>query len=1610
MKKLLRNKKGITLLETIVGVVIFAILGLMVAQVFTTTSSNSQAVQKDSEYTLIVDTVAQTLTKDLEAASMVKIDNNLVDPNIENSDRIKGRNLQINFASGNKFNRTYANTEDHEYALNLLVSSGTNRNVLEKEFYNNLGVNITYEYETTSDTVTVFLNIDVVDPADSGAVLFSRQVAVRPPALQPKQGIKKGAEVAWLYLYYNDDKTGMSNKEVSVQLDGNQPIELIDLEGEGINLGFDFNGWRIDSGELVIDGYPEYHAGDTIIGSLGKISYRTDESKKFVLYLAADWTPHSYDITYHPNGGTPDQPTTPPSYECAKNNNFEGEIYTRVETDKYDNTITWPWKLLGWSRDKDSKTAEYKPGEAIPKNGPFIKDAEIDLYAIWEEPTIPETSYNITFMWKNYKTKQEIEFKNSKMENKEKGTYYLPQFDDNQKVEEITKYKISSWAVRTTNNYEADIEVSDDYKKFSVDGPYSATPVNITIVMTLEKEEYELILHTNGGVFNPAPNGSDYDETNSTYTVKFKWGEKPTIPVDDELTQAGHTFNGWVGSGGNVSIDIRTNDTYEQSGNIHAYADWTTKQYTVAFYNGINGKGSVIGDPFDIEYGSKIPSEKIPPDQERPGYGFNGWGDASGNAFNFDDPITDHTNVIAQWTTNYHKLTLYGQGGKFSQVPSGYRAISPDSDIYINENVTYNGITLPTDITYTGKKFEGWYTAADGGDPITEFKNVTGEVVAYAHWTDIVYIIKFYDNTGDGTVNQPGNLVATYKVPYGQTMKQSLDIPSNPKAVSGNPTVMPSDSSMKPTNKTHYTFSNWYTDPGASGGSVWSDTGTINSDKTYYARWKKVNYTVTFHTGDATMDTATYTFKERVGNDNRYTKDYTALTSPALNKNLISRFPDLTTFVSWVNGDGTVISSIPTIDGNKDVYLRLRDAQYKVTYDGNGITSGSKTAQTFSKDAVFNEAQGGFARTNWVFLGWSKIQTESSTPHSPAKCDFIPNDTAHNPKKGNVHMDTAQFYGGDWTSAGVKPLNINAGSDISVTLYAVWAYKGIITDDGWWYGKEDDVPDQPMITITYYIPQGASLANPQGVTLSGPVEHYQYGTNNKGEYYTQTIPKAVGTYTIPVTAAFNGFTWNGWSDSVGGTGKTTITIGAGTPDNIELFARWKDKKINYYANNGDSNADSKPQTLTVVDYADSANLPKFLTIGKAEGQADFSKQGNEFLNWGNSTSPTKTYNAGTDIAWSSLFGTAEEVNLYAQWNTKKYLIIYQVPNGTISTLGQKAQQGATYSSTDVIPNSITQPSVRTRIAQEIASKTYNSFTDENGATWHFGYYEYGKTEVPTNNVTGNNITNHDKFKFSAWNGAPTSTQTETVHVKATWSKFTIKYKNGDEDVGTQDIEPSGDGKYSLQRIKTVNDGVKSTSGDISKTKTGHRFKEWKHSNGSTYKANQEITSLEGLFGNNTEITLTADWSPLTYVVVFQINSNIGGITTTSNTYTPNLTEGITKIFDLNDLDFINTGFPGSLVSDKSPFKSDGSGGAMVESKDYANGDEPPRYYIAWYTYSDTIDSTLPDIVFIEGEQKKSYKFDGWKISKDEFLAKIQSGTTGVIHLTAQMSDKDGSLI
>jgi uncharacterized repeat protein (TIGR02543 family) len=205
-------------------------------------------------------------------------------------------------------------------------------------------------------------------------------------------------------------------------------------------------------------------------------------------------------------------------------------------------------------------------------------------------------------------------------------------------------------------------------------------------------------------------NGGSVSEASRKVTYGTTYGTLPTP------TRAGCTFAGWYNApSGGTQVSA---NTVMAASDTTIYAHWTANTYTLYF--NANG-GSVSEGSRSVTYNSTYGNLPTP---TATGYTFLGWFTAAsgGNQVSSGTHMgASDTTIYAHWSINTYTLYFNANGGNVSE---GSR------------NVTYNSSygALPTP-TRSGYTFLGWFTAASGGDQVSNTTRIgSSNTTVYAHW------------------------------------------------------------------------------------------------------------------------------------------------------------------------------------------------------------------------------------------------------------------------------------------------------------------------------------------------------------------------------------------------------------------------------------------------------------------------------------------------------------------------------------------------------------------------------------------------------------------------------------------------------------------------------------------------------------------------------------------------------------------------------------------------------------------------------------------------------------------------------------------------------------
>lgn len=462
------------------------------------------------------------------------------------------------------------------------------------------------------------------------------------------------------------------------------------------------------------------------------------------------------------------------------------------------------------------------------------------------------------------------------------------------------------------NIYEFDIDKNGTIIVIVRESGGGSTVRELTI-SGLEKAIYTLSYDMNGGV--------------GSIDVQTKEKEN-TIYISNIIpTREHYIFKGWGTSSDSDTPVYQPGTKYIKDESITLYAVWEGVKYKIT-YNINGGSGTNIIQ--EKEHGKPITLSTAVP--IRTGFEFKGWGISSmdstpiyqpGGTYSLDENIT----LYAIWDaiTYEIKYDLNGGTGTFVKQIKNY-----------GQNITLSD-AIPTK---EGYKFDGWSESSTAesatyqpGATFTKDTNTT----LYAVWRVITYKIKYDLNGGTG------NLEDQIKE-YGKAIKLTTEIPT----------------------RDGYTFIGW-AENSASVVATYKagESFTENSNKTLYAVWNAIKYTVTF---DGNGGEGVPSAQEKIHGQN--------LT-------LSSTKPTKTgyTFLGWsINSSSTTAEYLAggTFDKNETItlYAVWKIETYVVTFNANGGTN-APMSQTKTYNQTLKLSTDVPQKIGYTFKGWAITETST---------------------------------------------------------------------------------------------------------------------------------------------------------------------------------------------------------------------------------------------------------------------------------------------------------------------------------------------------------------------------------------------------------------------------------------------------------------------------------------------------------------------------------------------------------------------------------------------------------------------------------------------------------
>lgn len=527
-----------------------------------------------------------------------------------------------------------------------------------------------------------------------------------------------------------------------------------------------------------------------------------------------------------------------------------------------------------------------------------------------------------------------------------------------------------------------------------------------------------------------------------------------------------------------------------------------------------------------------------------------------------------------------------------------------------------------------GYRFDGWYTAPNGGNKYDFNTPLTGNVTVYAHWVGNGYTVRFAGNgaTGGGTPDQ------AFQYNIGQNLHRNGFV------------------------RDGYTFTGWKRadNQQAYGDGQWVTNLTTQPDGivTMVAQWSANEAHVRYNPNPPAGKT---TGGQGTPNWDGHTGD-----TPTIGQN--GWTIDGYTFAGWATSpDGSGARYAPgarwTANGTLTLYAQWTPGQASLTYDGNGATGGKTDPQTGKTDEKINVRDNGFTRDGYTFVTWNtQADCKGNTVKPNSEWTLRGSSTLYACWAGNAQ--TLTYHGNGATGGNTAAQSGKTGDELTTNANG-------FTRDGYTFVRWDTAKDgsgtaygEGKNGVSQYVmkPAGNDLyaiwkANPATI---------QY--RNDWPNTTGSTPDTTGNTGDTVTISQNGFdrpgyTFTGWSTSKRGDpslqpgDKHTLE-----PRTTTVWAQWKADPAHLVYNSNIGTVGSETKTVDgVVDQT-----VKTITN-------PFDRPGYTFSGWNTQADGKgKAYATGADyVLTANDKSTPKNTSvLYAQWKINGASLKFN-PNGGI---------------------------------------------------------------------------------------------------------------------------------------------------------------------------------------------------------------------------------------------------------------------------------------------------------------------------------------------------------
>ena len=475
-----------------------------------------------------------------------------------------------------------------------------------------------------------------------------------------------------------------------------------------------------------------YHGGMNAANTTIKWSqgagYTIPTTQVGALSLTAKWTPNTYHVTYHPNGGSGTSYTVDIVYDT----DF-------VLLDVTDSHINFTMKGHSFDRWRGSNASEWKGWVGKPWQWTYPQD--VILYAQWTPNTYHATYTPNGGVGNDYKV--DIVYGQN---------FILLDNTDSHLGFTRDGYKFYYWNEAANGSGSSWKEYVGKEWKWTYD-------YDITLYAQWNKI-YDVVYTANGG-------------TGADYTTKIVKTEQFVLldNTDSHLgyTRTGYTFSYWstTPDGSDMSWKSYINKpwTWSYDYGLTFYAQWTPNTYTISYNGNGNTGGSTASSTHTYDEAKNLTANGF----TKTGYTFAGWATSqSGNVVHADKASVKNLSATqgatitfyAKWTINSYTLSIDPNGG-YRVSDNSTAVITVTKNYQASENISERRKTGYTLTGYTLKNTASGSTTDIGGATFT-FNNSTkigvftqGTVACtlVAQWTANNYTISYNPNGRGGLLS-----------------------------------------------------------------------------------------------------------------------------------------------------------------------------------------------------------------------------------------------------------------------------------------------------------------------------------------------------------------------------------------------------------------------------------------------------------------------------------------------------------------------------------------------------------------------------------------------------------------------------------------------------------------------------------------------------------------------------------------------------------------------------------------------------------------------------------------------------------------------------------------